>query len=81
MSNETWLKTECAKCQSKNWVCLGDVMDFTVGDVEACKCWHCSRIFWLGDPQEAEIINKDIRGEEATIEDSYYVMGLRYPVC
>ena len=46
--SETWYKEWCPKCETVNWICDGNTMDLSEGDVEAIKCRKCGSIFLLG---------------------------------
>lgn len=47
--SEMWNKIWCPECKTPNWICLGDLDDCTVPDIEAVKCFKCQHKIVLID--------------------------------
>ena len=47
------LYAPCPYCDQENKIYLGNLDDITAPDVEAAKCWSCSKKFWM--PSQKEI--------------------------
>lgn len=48
---ETYEKTFCPHCKTKNIVCLGNMDDCTAPDVEGVVCRQCKEAYLLGDDE------------------------------
>ena len=48
---ESWNTFRCPgpECQKINWICEGDVRDYSGNDTEAAICWNCGIKFWIND--------------------------------
>lgn len=44
---ETFCKIICPNCGKICWICLGDMQDQTVPDIDGFSCWKCKKVFSL----------------------------------
>jgi hypothetical protein len=52
MIEETWVTNICSGCDSKNWICLGDIGDVSGITPDGYKCWSCGLINPFDDDKE-----------------------------
>lgn len=75
--SDCWIKENCPKCKTVNWVYLGDMSDETGVDIDGYKCRKCGHIHFFGDQDlydfEAEC------GAWESIEDCNWKLGLKNP--
>ena len=50
--SETWVKENCPRCSTPNWVCLGNLNDQTVPDIEGIRCWKCKTDYFLMNEED-----------------------------
>jgi len=74
---ESWNKEYCPKCETVNWINLGNMEDITGVDIDGYKCRECGHIEFFGDQElydwEAE------QGAWGSIEDCNWELGLETP--
>lgn len=67
---DTWYNEVCPTCKKLNWVCLGDLNDFTLPSIEGYKCYFCSKINIFEDINPDDLSDPD---------DPYIDDGLEHP--
>lgn len=66
----TYCKDRCDECNKVNWVCFGDISDFTLPDVSGFKCWGCGH---------AQLFNQEEELTEAELENMNLEEGEQIP--
>lgn len=49
---EFWRKVFCPKCLKPNWIYDSHSLRAYPHIPNACKCWDCQNVFWLGEEEE-----------------------------
>ena len=75
--SDTWVKENCSRCGTVNWIGLGDMSDITGIDIEGYKCYKCQEITYLFDDEQLKWDQQC--GQWESLEDCYWEPGKEKP--
>lgn len=82
MPGDTWINEICPKCKEVNWICLGDLSDLTVADIDAAECWKCFHVWFLSEDSELRSDPDETDPKKSNVEAGVKVAGEhRTPKC
>lgn len=71
-----YLNAVCPYCSKENNVYLGNLDDITAPDVEAIKCWNCSKKFWCPGSKDIAETNAGIGWKDEEVIATCDELGL-----